>query len=909
MDVRTFPQLQNAISQATASGAKVVVKLISDIAMLAQLVIVGDVTLHSETAAVLSGGGSTPLFYVSSSGKLGGENVTLRDGYANNGGAVFNNGGSLYFKSCTMTQNLSPGSGGAIVSLGSLSTMALNDCTITANSAGNIGGGAYIIESATNLEKCTISANSAGNSGGGAFIDESVSNFEKCTISANSATYGGGGIYSTDHATVITWDECTMTANSAGETGGGLVMNDGAAYFNGCVLHANSALSNMFLQGGALFNLAGRAYFDNCTLTANVAYWGGVVFNINGGLVHFDDCTLTANTATKSGGAIANEGGTMQLNDCTVTSNSAIDWGGGLYSSAGIIRWERCTLVSNFAPNAGFIDAYAGAEVEFTDCTLAANSASQYGTTVKLDDSAVASFFGCKFLGHYDGSECVVHVGDSDSQLLLFHLHAFESGVICSPAPVLVYNTNVSIPFSASYEGAAMTCQSEEIAQFCEYDCAAGSTGIICSCSPDGQLLELPYHLDDKVGSCSNSPLLTIPQTSFTVAWPKQRQPSFFQFVFANSGDNDLLWNLTAAKTNATVLLPWLLKPTAGLLGGCGLATVEVSLATWNLTAQASAYQLQLELQTNSYLDESRTILIDAFISANPVAASSSVEITNAAQLVAGDSVQFVVTPVDEAGVVVADGAYLAYFATLTHKPSSTIVACRVGYDSVTKRQQSTCEIPDLVCNDVENNMGECEMSPPIGEFTVEVKDAISEIIGATGHSFVVEFCPASYYQSNTKCVQCPDHVTCEAGSKISDWQLDPGYWRTSDESDDVHQCRFDEISCPGTNLSSGPDPYCDAAYIGPLCSQCADRYFMSWEGKGVCHECAAGQSHTPTIVLIAVVIVLGALIAYAFGKCCRRKPDAEAPSSVLFSKAEHLYALAKVKMFTIFLALQVTSQ
>ena len=104
--------------------------------------------------------------------------------------------------------------------------------------------------------------------------------------------------------------------------------------------------------------------------------------------------------------------------------------------------------------------------------------------------------------------------------------------------------------------------------------------------------------------------------------------------------------------------------------------------------------------------------------------------------------------------------------------------------------------------------------------------------VGATQYTFVVDKCPASYYyESSGNCVLCPKHVACDAGSTIAEWQLDPGYWRAADDSDDVRRCRFGTRSCPenGANAVGSKDPYCDPRYMGPLCSQCSSNYFMSW--------------------------------------------------------------------------------
>jgi hypothetical protein len=80
--VRTYSELQQAISQAAASSAKLVIDLLADISMTSGLNIKSEVTIRSPVGAVLGGGGSTRLIYVERTGTLVVENITLREGYA-----------------------------------------------------------------------------------------------------------------------------------------------------------------------------------------------------------------------------------------------------------------------------------------------------------------------------------------------------------------------------------------------------------------------------------------------------------------------------------------------------------------------------------------------------------------------------------------------------------------------------------------------------------------------------------------------------------------------------------------------------------------------------------------------------------------------------------------------------------
>ena len=308
-----------------------------------------------------------------------------------------------------------------------------------------------------------------------------------------------------------------------------------------------------------------------------------------------------------------------------------------------------------------------------------------------------------------------------------------------------------------------------------------------CTCTVDEEPLD-PALLDDSVGGCDNSPLLNIPQTEFTLAVTKQREPNSFQIAFANAGDKSMKYNITTIRANET----WLVTPRAGLLIGCDLGTVTVALPTWNLTARSDAYILQLELTSNSYRDATRNLSVVAFVSAEPVSSLSYATITSPiTALSAGSSVDFVVTPIDAAEMPILDTSNQAYYATLSHPESNMSVTCRVVFDTSSGEQQGTCEIPALVCN------ADTQCSTPVGVFSIGVAESGGVVVGAT-QSFNVESCPASFYINDGTCLQCADHVDCLAGSTISEWRLDDGYWRADEESANVYECLFWARVVPG---------------------------------------------------------------------------------------------------------------
>jgi len=353
------------------------------------------------------------------------------------------------------------------------------------------------------------------------------------------------------------------------------------------------------------------------------------------------------------------------------------------------------------------------------------------------------------------------------------------------------------------------------------------------------------------------------------------------------------------------------------------IQAVTFTLNSTQLQARASEYTTKFSLLSNSRdeADRNLTIITSLLVSAEPVARLSNATLHNPSDVVAGGSLSFHLTLVDLTHIEILDAFDVAYSAVLTHLDSATSVPCSVLYDTKSERHQGGCDVPSLVCTD-DDARADCELSPPVGEFVLEVNDTQGMLVGASRHPFTVGICPELYYQRDAKCVVCPEHVTCPAGSTIASWQLDSGFWRTGGTSTKVYECAYGVASCPGhgNGMNSATDPYCAPEYVGPLCSECADNFFIGWNGDGVCYECAAGKSHHPTIALwVAVVVVVCVAAAGTTFACRNRCADnknddnptttetAESGCFATFSAhAVLLYRVGQLKLFNLLIMCQV---
>ena len=294
-------------------------------------VITANVTIQGPAAGVtLSGKQKSRLFEVgdgSHSPTVVFSNLTLTGGSvggatypANVGGAIYLDFGSVALSNCGLTSNTAGNEGGALYN--NDGTVALTDCTVNGNSAG-YGGGLFSSGSQLTLSNCTVHGNTADQSAGGLFSGSGGLTMSGCTVSDNTVTHSdnpsgvfingvGGGVENDGPATLT---DCTFADNAAGNVGGA-VYNDSSAVLIGCTLSGSSAQ-----EGGGFFNAAGGgATLVNCTVAGDTANYGGGLETDSFSSLLLVNCTVAGNSADHGGGLFAGFA-TATLNNTIVAGN------------------------------------------------------------------------------------------------------------------------------------------------------------------------------------------------------------------------------------------------------------------------------------------------------------------------------------------------------------------------------------------------------------------------------------------------------------------------------------------------------------------------------------------------------------------------------------------------------------
>jgi hypothetical protein len=169
--------------------------------------------------------------------------LTLTKGNGNSGlgglggGAIRDSNGNLTVADSVLSGNTSASLGGGLSAYGG--TVTIQDSTISGNTSNNGGGGVFLAYGGIKtIIDSTISGNQ-GNYGGGIFLYNSPSGsaIQNCTITGNTATItsryagfqvGGGGILLYNGAVAV--DNCTIAGNSANSSNGGGIWVGGGAF-------------------------------------------------------------------------------------------------------------------------------------------------------------------------------------------------------------------------------------------------------------------------------------------------------------------------------------------------------------------------------------------------------------------------------------------------------------------------------------------------------------------------------------------------------------------------------------------------------------------------------------------------------------------------------------------------------
>ena len=288
-------------------------------------------------------------------------NVTLTNGKADKGGAIYNFG-NLDLVHVNFVNNTAK-YGGAIMNYAY--GLVLDDSTFTNNTA-KIGGAIY------NSADCFVVGNS--------------------TFANNTATSNGGVIFNYGIGFVV--GNSTFVNNSAAD-GAGAILNGGRGFVVGNSTFANNTATS---KGGAIYNYGIGFVVGNSTFANNTAEDAGAVYNEGDNSV-VGNSTFANNTA-EDAGAVYNEGDNSVVGNSTFVNNTATSIGGAIINNGKLV-------VDNSAFEDNAANYYGGAIINngklvVDNSAFEDNAANYYGGAIfNWDDLQVTN-------SAFDGNDILV---------------------------------------------------------------------------------------------------------------------------------------------------------------------------------------------------------------------------------------------------------------------------------------------------------------------------------------------------------------------------------------------------------------------------------------------------------------------------------------------------------------------
>jgi len=279
-------------------------------------VVTSSITINGNSATIMRDSAASPfrIFEITTTGSLTLNSLTLSGGRtAENGGAIYNDGGILTIISSTLSGNTATYHGGWV------------------GYYDGVGGAIYNNGGTVNITSSTLSGNTGERWSGGIRNNGGQVTVMNSTISNNNAGGVGGGIDNSSGTVTVT--NSTLSGNTANLGGG--IANNGTLNVASSTISGNTA--NVF--GGGIYN------YSTMTLTNSILY-----ANFGGGIEN-TGVTMTANHNCILGN-VPQSGGNVVHNGATVPVDAKNNWWGASDgpSGAGSGSGDSVSANVNFIP-------------------------------------------------------------------------------------------------------------------------------------------------------------------------------------------------------------------------------------------------------------------------------------------------------------------------------------------------------------------------------------------------------------------------------------------------------------------------------------------------------------------------------------------------------------------------------
>lgn len=328
----------------------------------------------------ITGNDIIDIFQVGATAHANLSGLTIADGYANQGSAVYNFG-VLTLKDCVVDSSRAVN---GVIYNNANATLTIDHCTILNNDDFASGIGAIVNDGALTVQNSTFSGNFARSTtvGGGAILNNAQLAVLNSTFKDNRTNHYGGAIYNQGDTTITNSSFVGNNASRGGAlaninkmkvTGSTIESNQAALYGGGIYTLQELTVINSTLRGNSVTSARGGGIYSEGKMTvtgstfkANHTTRGGAIFNRGESII--SSSTFEANIADDMGGACWSDG-TLIIQSSTFINNEAGSHGGGCFNY-GLLLIINSTLTDNIARTGEGHSIYSAGTLTINNSTI-----------------------------------------------------------------------------------------------------------------------------------------------------------------------------------------------------------------------------------------------------------------------------------------------------------------------------------------------------------------------------------------------------------------------------------------------------------------------------------------------------------------------------------------------------------
>ena len=337
------------------------------------------------------------------------DNDLISVGYYSGKGAGLANTGTATIIGATFSGNTALQTGGALRNYASTAIITATNTLFDSNTASH-GCFLQLDDGTVTIVGSTITNNISPNSGGAIRIERDATQGNLTltdTYMANNSGNNGGMIYieaTTVSGTVTVTISGSTFANNISKAAGGIYTSnaDDRIYITNSVFDHNVA--NGSAGGGVMFLSKGQATVTNTKFFGNTANSGAAIGMANGARLHISGSTFSGNYSTTSGVVRMPTNGTLVIEDSIFDDNTGT--GGAAVFANGTSTISGSTFSGNSVASAYGVIQLKDGKMSISNSLITGNKAagtSIYSGVSMEGDSSLLTISGSTFTGNSGG--------------------------------------------------------------------------------------------------------------------------------------------------------------------------------------------------------------------------------------------------------------------------------------------------------------------------------------------------------------------------------------------------------------------------------------------------------------------------------------------------------------------------